>query len=1020
MTPTKPLTPAAALAQKASANLAASGGAQPAPGQQSTADKLKALASGEDPNAPLGAKTPGDKAFSIQTPHDPNGTMHIYAKNAQDAKAKYKQLGDPLGGATQAVEIKEDDVEESSDSMAQNRLWKMISDYEKRAKETKNDIKRDHYMKMAQQLRGKLKTNEDYSPMAKDSMKQDKIRSLKNLIAIAKEQGRKLRVQELELELKKLQGVEEAVLDPYRKSTSNTNSSPELRGINIPGNMKHPDWREPTWSFTEVAEKLGVSPKELQMLALQLGSFPKKSEGLKSQYGSKAYYPRSEIKRWVNSSGVRDIIKAKKGVTEGSAYQYHVVSKLDGNVLASYKTREEAQKNAHGNPVVSGSIETIGDRQYTREQGVAEAIPYALSAANSNAEFERTRTHIPRGYKGRVDTEVSSQEEYTAVMHVLNKLARAEGQHVECGLSGDKMSIISKTMDSGALDEFVDMALEEFDQGVAEGLDPDTKRLEQDVRDALDNGDDYTAKQYAKMAPTPEAKKYLLNIIAQAMYLDDLGGETDWKGVAETNVSKYKDIGATNNTTHFIKNVTTGKIVSPHRSLQDAQDALVGNERGSNDKFKIVRARKGVAEGRPAKGKELAASINKANKDRKDPERYSNREFLDKVDQKMKDISRANDYKKFAEPHIKEQSVAEAGYETPSDKIAKKLEKIARKGASQIGWEYTQKDDGGSLAKDENDPFGNYKQGWIQKNNTGVGSRKSSKSKKTEEAMTTLKTTFEGMEDSIASILESFGLENGRDFYIDGTIRTLDEQVAQDILSVLADHELPGQANMRQLEEGWAISLIGQGEELVENLTVGNDDVEIRHIGEGVVRVYVNHELAEQFETGTAAFKYVKALQQNLAEADQELMSALSAEAGEDLMKIDKITEGWSEWEEKKASYKKAGATVDGKEDDYTVTSKDGSRKRYQNTKTGRKVTSLPPVEGKGEVDSEGNKVKRGRGRPKKVRESLEAIRAMRKQVNEALSKIDRLPEAQRNTPQVQAMVDRLTESVKKAIARAK
>jgi hypothetical protein len=71
------------------------------------------------------------------------------------------------------------------------------------------------------------------------------------------------------------------------------------------------------------------------------------------------------------------------------------------------------------------------------------------------------------------------------------------------------------------------------EQGVAEGWDPDTTRLEQDVRDALENGDDYTAKQYAKMAPTPEAKKYLLNIIQQAMYLDDLGGETDWKGVAE-------------------------------------------------------------------------------------------------------------------------------------------------------------------------------------------------------------------------------------------------------------------------------------------------------------------------------------------------------------------------------------------------------------------------------------------------------------------------------------------------------
>ena len=44
----------------------------------------------------------------------------------------------------------------------------------------------------------------------------------------------------------------------------------------------------------------------------------------------------------------------------------------------------------------------------------------------------------------------------------------------------------------------------------------------------------------------------------------------------------------------------------------------------------------------------------------------------------------------------------------------------------------------------------------------------------------------------------------------------------------------------------------------------------------------------------------------------------------------------------------------------------------------------------------------------------------MRKQVSEALAKIDALPEAQRNTPQVQAMVDRLTESVRLAIAKAK
>lgn len=63
---------------------------------------------------------------------------------------------------------------------------------------------------------------DDASPMTKDTVKADRIRSLKNLIAVAKEQGRQLRVQELELELKKLQGVAEEVeqLDEKNKPTN--------------------------------------------------------------------------------------------------------------------------------------------------------------------------------------------------------------------------------------------------------------------------------------------------------------------------------------------------------------------------------------------------------------------------------------------------------------------------------------------------------------------------------------------------------------------------------------------------------------------------------------------------------------------------------------------------------------------------------------------------------------------------------------------------------------------------------
>ena len=101
-------------------------------------------------------------------------------------------------------------------------------------------------------------------------------------------------------------------------------------------------------------------------------------------------------------------------------------------------------------------------------QGMTEAIPYALSAANANAEHDRTRTHIPRGYTGRVDTQVSDQEEYRLVMKTLKKFAQSQGQHVEVGLSGNDMSIYSKTMDSDELSEFVDTAMEDFDQGMSE------------------------------------------------------------------------------------------------------------------------------------------------------------------------------------------------------------------------------------------------------------------------------------------------------------------------------------------------------------------------------------------------------------------------------------------------------------------------------------------------------------------------------------------------------------------------
>lgn len=51
-------------------------------------------------------------------------------------------------------------IEEESDQRKVNAIRAQIEDYEKRAKATKNDIKKQHLMQMAKELRAKLPTSD--------------------------------------------------------------------------------------------------------------------------------------------------------------------------------------------------------------------------------------------------------------------------------------------------------------------------------------------------------------------------------------------------------------------------------------------------------------------------------------------------------------------------------------------------------------------------------------------------------------------------------------------------------------------------------------------------------------------------------------------------------------------------------------------------------------------------------------------------------------------------------------------
>ena len=151
--------------------------------------------------------------------------------------------------------------------------------------------------------------------------------------------------------------------DPRKmKSTNDTDVRTVGAGaVRVPSGASRTVWNEPTWSFKEIADKLGISTNMLNLLAWkQIGGFPEAVPGLKASKaygGSSKYYKQSEVKRWVNANKVREFLKgqmaAKQGVAEVSSNAIadtakRLANKDDGKVAklraAGDKRREEELK----------------------------------------------------------------------------------------------------------------------------------------------------------------------------------------------------------------------------------------------------------------------------------------------------------------------------------------------------------------------------------------------------------------------------------------------------------------------------------------------------------------------------------------------------------------------------------------------------------------------------------------------------------------------------------------------------
>lgn len=84
-----------------------------------------------------------------------------------------------------------------------------------------------------------------------------------------------------------------------------------------------------------------------------------------------------------------------------------------------------------------------------------------------------------------------------------------------------------------------------------------------------------------------------------------------------------------------------------------------------------------------------------------------------------------------------------------------------------------------------------------------------------------------------------------------------------------------------------------------------------------------------------------------------KVLMPLARKKYEDFKMSRRLNEDFVEFMKVKSDHKKLGNDVDGNEDKYVVTFKDGTRKQYEKTKTGRKVTTLPPKKNKQDLDED-------------------------------------------------------------------
>lgn len=299
--------------------------------------------------------------------------------------------------------------------------------------------------------------------------------------------------------------------------------------------------------------------------------------------------------------------------------------------------------------------------------------------------------------------------------------------------------------------------------------------------------------------------------------------------------------------------------------------------------------------------------------------------------------------------------------------------------------------------------------------------------------------SFPTLESAIVQTLHDHLLENGVDFYVDGAIKTRSQQTALDIVETLQQFSTDFIPFVVESDGEYTIKVGTLEEDTLLEDEVNLPDptrISVRQNAAGAFKVYVGEDVADTFDSIKGASKYI-----------QTLVSETRAQFDE-LDEMFQYTIGVTMVNEGKKKMAKEGNAFDWKNKEDDDKPKVGSKKRtskgeVEYTKTGLIHRARQNYGGADEEDTEDGKdpatgekrgrgrprtrplpdpnaPKRGRGRPKKVREAQQSLSILKKQVKETLQKIESLSESQRNNPKVAEVVQKLHESVSKAVVAAR